>query len=428
VQTNRHPGSALHRDDSEIEEIEEAAHPGCPALGVDDPLPLAEPTADSLLAEAGDFLEMFYSEHRLPGVDARIAEVSRAVMTTGSYEHTPAELRYGAKVAWRQAVRCIGRIRWAGLRVRDRRHVRSVEEIADELAAHLAASENSGRVQSTITIFAPDRPGVGPVARIWNDQLIRYCGWSEPDGTVLGDPAQIPMTRAALRLGWRPPIARGRFDLLPWVIETAQEAPTLIEVPRALVREVALHHPDHPWFAELQLRWHTLPVISNMRLQIGGIGYSCAPFGGHYLSDEIGTRNMGDPHRYDQLRTVADQLGLDTDREDTLWREHAALIINQAVLHSFREAGVRMSDPSTEAELFMKFCGQEERAGRPVYGDWSWLNGSVGWAALHPVHHRYYDTRVPNPNLWSGESAYEPHGTVTQTLQERHRRARQQED
>ncbi|MEU5789956.1 nitric oxide synthase oxygenase [Micromonospora purpureochromogenes] len=384
--------------------------------------------AEDIAAEAAEFLELYHGERRQPGLAARLAEVREEIALTGSYRHTRDELVYGAKVAWRQSVRCVGRIRWAGLKVRDRRHVTTVAGIAQELAAHLAAGDNGGRIQSVVTVFAPDRPGVGPRARIWNDQLIRYCGHRRDDGSVLGDPAQVGMTEAARRLGWRPPPVPGRFDLLPWVIETAQEQPTVVEVPRELVREVALSHPEHPWFADLLLRWHALPVISNMRLRIGGVDYSCAPFNGHYLGDEIGTRNMGDPDRYDQLRVVAAGLGLDTSREDTLWREHAVLVINQAVLHSFKLAGVRVSDPHTESELFMKFCAQEERAGRPVHGDWSWLNGSVGWAALHAVHHRYYDTAVPNPNIWPADRVYDPSGVVKTTLRERHDTARAQED
>ncbi|MFG3701040.1 nitric oxide synthase oxygenase [Micromonospora sp. NPDC047620] len=385
------------------------------------------PAVADVVAEAVEFLRLYHAERRLPDVAARIAEVREEIALTGTYRHTSEELAYGAKVAWRQSVRCVGRVRWAGLKVRDRRDVTTVAGIAQELAQHLSVADNGGRIQSVMTVFAPDRPGVGPRARIWNDQLVRYCGHRMDDGSVLGDPAQVAMTDAARRLGWRPPAVPGRFDLLPWVIETAYEDPTLVEVPRDLVREVALTHPAYPWFEELRLRWHALPVISNMRLRVGGVDYSCAPFNGHYLSDEIGTRNMGDRDRYDQLLPVARGLGLDTSREDTLWREHAVLVINQAVLHSFRAAGVRVSDPHTESELFMKFCAQEERAGRPVHGDWSWLNGSVGWAALHAVHHRYYDTRVPDPNLWQGDRAYGASGVVGLTLRERHDAARRQE-
>lgn len=400
---------------------------GCPVLHDSTPPVPPAPSPEEVLTEAIEFLHLYHEERRVPGLAARIAQVRSEIARTGTYWHTSEELVYGAKVAWRNSVRCVGRVRWAGLKVRDRRHVNTVAGIAQELAEHLAAADNGGRIQSVMTVFAPDRPGVGPRARIWNDQLIRYCGHQGHGGSVLGDPAQVPMTEAAKQLGWRPPPVLGRFDLLPWVIETAHEDPTIVPVPRDLVREVALVHPEHRWFEQLRLRWHALPVISNMRLRVGGVDYSCAPFNGHYVGDEIGTRNMCDKGRYDQLLPVARGLGLDTSREDTLWREHAALVINQAVLYSFKLAGVRVSDPHTESELFMKFCAAEERAGRPVFGDWSWLNGSVGWAALHAVHHRYYDTRIPNPNLWPGERAYGPTGAPRLELRRRHAAARLRE-
>uniref|UniRef100_A8LYF7 Nitric-oxide synthase n=1 Tax=Salinispora arenicola (strain CNS-205) TaxID=391037 RepID=A8LYF7_SALAI len=360
--------------------------------------PSVDPTEDPS-TEAIEFISAYYKERKLSDVANRIAGVLDEIATTGTYWQTSAELAYGARAAWRQSARCIGRARWSGLQVRDRRAVTTINGIDSELAEHLRVADNGGRIRSVITVFAPDHPQTGPRARIWNDQLIRYCGW-QLDDEVLGDPAQQGMTEAALQLGWKPPDVASRFDLLPWVIETATEDPTVIDVPRHLVREVALAHPDHAWFADLGLQWHAVPVIANMRLRIGGVNYSCAPFNGHYLADEIGTRNMCDAGRYNQLRTVAAGLGLNTENEASLWREHAALLINQAVLHSFRDAGVRISEPHRESELFMRFCAHEEQAGRPVYGDWSWLNGSVGWAALHAVHHRYYDTRMPNPNFW----------------------------
>ena len=38
-----------------------------------------------------------------------------------------------------------------------------------------------------------------------------------------------------------------------------------------------------------------------MLLEIGGLEFSAAPFSGWYMSTEIGTRNLCDPHRYNIL-------------------------------------------------------------------------------------------------------------------------------
>jgi hypothetical protein len=48
---------------------------------------------------------------------SRLHEVENSVQTTGTYELTTAELTYGAKTAWRNSARCIGRIQWSKLQV-----------------------------------------------------------------------------------------------------------------------------------------------------------------------------------------------------------------------------------------------------------------------------------------------------------------------
>ncbi|TRZ05229.1 hypothetical protein HGM15179_021878, partial [Zosterops borbonicus] len=56
-----------------------------------------------------------------------------------------------------------------------------------------------------------------------------------------------------------------------------------------------------PWFSELGLRWHALPAVSNLLLEIGGLEFPAAPFNGWYMGTEIGSRNLCDPHRYHVL-------------------------------------------------------------------------------------------------------------------------------
>ena len=173
---------------------------------------------------------------------------------------------------------------------------------------------------------------------------------------MLGDPRNAGFTDLALRLGWRPPAEPGAFDLLPWVVETAGEEPRQVPVPGRLVLEVPITHPEYGWFAELGLRWHAVPVISHMRLHIGGINYSAAPFNGFYLGDEIASRNLADNDRYDQVTRVARGMGLNLGSERDLWRDRAVIELNRAVLHSFDLAGVSIADHHTEARHFMRFA------------------------------------------------------------------------
>ena len=167
------------------------------------------------------------------------------------------------------------------------------------------------------------------------------------DGTVLGDAAYVEFTDLVRRLGWRDP--EGSFDILPWVIHAADDKPQLFDVPRDLVLEVTITHPDCPRIADLGLRWHAVPAISNMCLRIGGINYPLAPFNGWYMGTEIGARNLVDEDRYNLLPDVAACFGMDTSKESTLWRDRALVELNVAVLHSFHAAGVPGSPTTTQS-------------------------------------------------------------------------------
>ncbi|MDH2424949.1 nitric oxide synthase oxygenase [Sphaerisporangium sp. TRM90804] len=340
-------------------------------------------------AEAEGFLRLFHAENRSAGpVEPRLREVLGQIARHGTYTHTAEELAYGARVAWRNSGRCIGRLYWRSLHVRDRRSVASAEGVALECVEHLRAATGTGRIRPTITVFAQDRPG-RPGPRIWNEQLVRYAGYERPDGTVNGDPRGAGLTAAARRLGW--PGGEGTaFDVLPLVIEAGGRPPLLAAVPGDAVLEVPLTHPVHGWFAELGLRWHAVPAVSDMCLEIGGVCYPCAPFNGWYMGTEIGARNLADEGRYDRLRVVADRLGLDTSDDRTLWKDHALVELNVAVLHSFTRAGVTITDHHTESRRFMAHLEREERSGRVCPADWSWIVPPLSGAAT-PVFHRYYD-------------------------------------
>ena len=347
-------------------------------------------------AEAEDFLRLCYTENpRLGPVERRLASVRAQIAATGGYVHTTDELSYGAKVAWRNASRCIGRLYWRSLIVLDRRRARTADEIFALLVQHLQAAGRAG-IRPVISIFAPAQPGHA-YARVWNEQLIRYAGY--PDA---GDPRQRGFTEAVQGLGWQ---GKGEaFDVLPLAIETPAEGVRLYELPERAIVEVPLSHPEHAWFAELGLRWNAVPAVSNMRLTIGGVQYPLAPFNGWYMGTEIGARNLADTDRYDLVPTVAARLGLDTTRESSLWRDQALLELNRAVLFSFEQAGVKMTDHHTESQRFMTHLKNEARAGRPVPADWSWIVPPMSGGST-PVFHRYYEELDLRPNFYLDDEA-----------------------
>lgn len=356
------------------------------------------------LAEAEEFLRLFHAENQVEvPIQQRLARMRYEVETTGTYRHTPDELSYGAKVAWRNSARCIGRLYWRSLKVRDLRDVHTVSGVAAHCVEHLRMATNGGKIRPVISVFPPETPQ-RPAPRIWNEQLIRYAGYRSQDGNVLGDPRYARFTETVTGYGWRAPARPTGFDPLPLVVETREEGAHMFALPPDAVHEVPMTHPDLPWFAELGLRWHAVPVISNMRLSIGGVSYPAAPFNGWYMGTEIGARNFADNDRYNLVPVVAERLGLDTSREDTLWRDRALVELNRAVLHSYQQAGVTITDHHTESHRFLTHLAKEESAGRKCPVDWSWIVPPMSGAQT-PVFHRYYDTEAPGPNYYADDEA-----------------------
>jgi nitric-oxide synthase, bacterial len=366
----------------------------------------------TLLLDAIEYLRLFYQEQSLPEtqMQERLTEIYHDYQRSQTYWQTKDELVYGAKVAWRNSTRCIGRIFWETLNVRDLRHLTSAEEIFAAIVEHIDLSTNGGNIRSTISIFAPNASGQ-PGIRIWNAQLIRYAGYRQPDGSTIGDPDQAEFTELCQHLGWK---GRGsRFDVLPLVIQIPGQKPQWFELPQAVVMEVPIVHPDYEWFAELELKWHALPAVSTWCLEIGGISYSCAPFSGWYMSAEIGARNLGDQQRYDLLPVIAQRMGLNTRSKLSLWQDIALVELNRAVLHSFTACGVTIVDHHTASTQFMRHWQREAEAGRIVPADWGRIVPPMSASTLEVFHQEMQDFCLkPNffqqPDLWKSGSNYQP--------------------
>ena len=357
-----------------------------------------------MLASAEQFIRLFHGENQQAGPPGeRLQQVRQQIESTGTYRHTGAELEFAGRVAWRNSSRCIGRLYWRSLRLRDRRHVSSAAEVATECVAHLRAATNDGRVRPLITVFAPDTPLL-PGPRILSSQLVRYAGHDLGNGVIVGDPANAGLTRIARDLGWQPRSQPGSFDVLPLVVQEPGHARSRHEIPADAVLEVALHHPDFAWFSHLGLRWHAVPVISDMYLDAGGIRYPAAPFNGWYMCTEIGSRNLGDVRRYNQLPVIATWMGAPTHSERSLWKDKAMTELNVAVLHSFAAAGVTITDHHTESARFLKHIELEERQGRRCPADWTWIVPPAASSAT-PVFHRYYQDFDQVPNFYRHPAA-----------------------
>ena len=364
----------------------------CPVAHGAAPAPPATP-----LEEARRLLEQYYGETRaMAAFPARWQQVEQEFAATG---------------AWRNSTRCVGRLYWEGLALRDFRHVTTGEGMLDAIMGHIETATNGGSLRPVITVFPPrDRDGRGP--RVWSPQLFRYAGYRAADGTVLGDPGNAELTGVALSLGWSPPATRSAFDLLPVIVQAVGETPRWREIPRALVLEIPILHPQFAWFADLGLKWYALPAVSVMELVAGGLRYTAAPFNGWYMGTEIGARNFGDWYRYNLLPVVAGKMGLDTSTDRSLWRDRALVELNVAVLYSYEKAGVTMMDHHAAAHSFEKFEAIENEAGRVVHAKWSWIVPPISGCAVSLFHKEHWQdievlpTYRAQPDPWKEDESW----------------------
>jgi len=340
---------------------------------------------ERLYADAEEFFTVLAAEGEWGSsrLDARLSQVRSEIGLCGTYRHTAEELQAGARQAWRNAPKCIGRIAWDTLIVRDCRQATSAPQIFKECQEHLRLAANNGIVQSLMTIFPPKKPNERWGPRFWNTQFCRYAGYRQDDGSVLGDPANVDFTEMVMdRFGWKPPARRTRFDPLPQIVQLPGQDPQICEIPRELFCEIPITHPRYSKFARLGLKWTSLPCINNFNLRIGGVDYPCCPFNGWFVDLEI-ARNLVE--RYDIGTDVAKICGFDTTSNSSGWRSMVLQTVSAAVTHSFQKKKFSIVDHYTVSTQFLTHVDREKGCGREVPAQWSWIGGFAG---VHcPVWH-----------------------------------------
>src|SRR5438270_415705 len=113
--------------------------------GADSPL---EDYQERLL-EADAYLRLFHHECGIPDdFTPRLTQVQKELAQTGTWSHTYEELAFGARVAWRNNTRCIGRLHWKSLVVRDMRHLSTAVDIFEALIEHIRFATNGGKLRS----------------------------------------------------------------------------------------------------------------------------------------------------------------------------------------------------------------------------------------------------------------------------------------
>ena len=339
-----------------------------------------------LQEKATAFIKSMHQELNIDNEETkkRIQQIINEINETNTYKHTTDELIYGAKVAWRNSNRCIGRLFWDKLNVRDMRFIDNEIDFVHSIENHIEIATNNGKIRPLISIYSND-------FEIKNEQLIRYAGYENK-----GDPKSKNITQLAEHLNWKSD--HTDFDLLPLIYRYKQQPLNYHIYKDNLIKEILIKHDEYPLLEQLGLKWYAVPIISNMDLEIGGLYYHTAPFNGWYMETEIGVRNFTDEYRYDKLKDIANALNLDTTKTTSYWRDRALVEFNYAVYHSFKEAGVSIVDHYTASKQFKKFEENEENKNRKVTGKWSWLAPPLSPSLVHN-YHKGYDNETRSPNF-----------------------------
>ncbi|MEM1123588.1 MAG: nitric oxide synthase oxygenase, partial [Bacteroidota bacterium] len=188
------------------------------------------------LLEAKTYLQNYYKANDLNGFSQRWRNVEAEVLETGTYWQTKEELEFGAKVAWRNSNRCIGRLFWKTLKVLDFRHVKTEGAFLDAIETHLTTAQATNKIRSVISIFPPNTTKEKTPFRILNYTLIQYAGYPSKGGGVIGDPKHLAFTKLCLALGWSS--RRTAFDILPVVWQDQNGNYSWYQLPEALIQEV----------------------------------------------------------------------------------------------------------------------------------------------------------------------------------------------
>ncbi|XP_041348761.1 nitric oxide synthase, inducible-like [Gigantopelta aegis] len=340
---------------------------------------------EELIVHAKDFIDQYYQSIKKLNAPAhleRMEEVLSSIESTGTYDLTASELTFGVKTGWRNAPRCIGRIHWSKLQMFDARHVTTAKEMFDALCKQIIYATNNGKVRSSITIF-PQRTDPREDYRFWNTHVIQYAGYRQPDGSVIGDPMNCEFTEVCIEMGWK--AKGGMFDILPIVISARGHDPEMFEVPAELLLEVPLKHPKYPWFSELGYKWSSVPILTSFLFDCGGIEFTACPFNGWFMEAEI-ARDLCDPNRYNITETVAQMMGVDTQSPLSLWKDQAFLEVNIAVLHSYQDAGIYITDHHSVSDSFIKHLENEQRLRGGCPADWVWVVPPIGGSLTQVFH------------------------------------------
>lgn len=271
-----------------------------PRVGRDRPIAELQQDAVDFLKECQDHGVITSDEELDERIKEALTEISNtAILSTltdhdgkaseglagGTYHRRTNELEHGVRAAWRNSRRCIMRSEHEHLALCDLRAVYSSREMARSIIKGMQKAFNRGHIVPTVFMFPPRAPGKrGPM--IWNSQILAFAGYQQEDGSILGDPANVELTKSMIEFGWKPPMERSRWDFLPLITMAEHDSPYMMELPLELRRTVQITHPLYAKeFSDLDLKWVVAPALSRLGSDIGGNQYTASPFIGWFMGE-----------------------------------------------------------------------------------------------------------------------------------------------
>uniref|UniRef100_A0A8B9R6I7 Nitric oxide synthase n=1 Tax=Astyanax mexicanus TaxID=7994 RepID=A0A8B9R6I7_ASTMX len=318
-------------------------------------------TKEELLPLATDFINQYYTSIKRCGSKAhvdRLEEVKKEIETSGTYQLKDTELIYGAKHAWRNAARCVGRIQWSKLQVFDARDCTTAHGMFNYICNHIKYATNKGNLRYALEQFiALDFMDLGAF-------VLQAASYRQP-------PVGSVLQAICIQQGWKAP--KGRFDVLPLLLQANGNDPELFEIPDDLVLEVNITHPKFP------------VKSSGLLMSLVGVFFLRVVYRGYFRRWHTCKETE---MIFRCLETeVATMMGLDTRKTSSLWKDQALVEINIAVLYSYQVSKVTIVDHHSATESFIKHMENEYRVRGGCPGDWVWIVPPMS-GSITPVFHQ----------------------------------------
>jgi nitric-oxide synthase len=92
-------------------------------------------------------------------------------------------------------------------------------------------------------------------------------------------------------------------------------------------------------------------------------------------------------------------MGLENSSDNLLATDRAMVELNTSVLYSFEKHGAKITSHHEASRHFVHFENTEQKQGRELAAEWSWIVPPMSSSATE-VFHRDYQNKIIDPNFY----------------------------